>query len=118
MDTIETNIQLLIWSIKKSPEYKEYKKCEAQLNLHPELWPRVDEFCTNNFRLQNDVLDSQLFEALNKLAQESEELRKIPQVNAYLQAELNLCRMLQGISLDIYGGLDIHIPIDKERQNE
>ena len=35
---------------------------------------------------------------------------RIPQVNAYFQAELDLCKLLQYISLEINGGIDIHVP--------
>lgn len=110
MDTIEMNIQLLVGAIKRSPEYKAYKAREAELNCHPELWDRVERFCARNFYLQNTAESESLFEELDRLNRESLELRKVPEVNAYLQAELNLCRLLQNISLDINGSLGIHIP--------
>lgn len=109
MDTIETNIQLLVWSIKRSPEYKEYQRCQAALDATPELWPRVEKFCGDNFRLQVNKED-QIGEAMDRISEESKELRRIPEVNAYLQAELNLCRLIQCINLEIIGELDIHIP--------
>lgn len=110
MDTIEMNIQLLVGAIKKSPEYKAYKAREAELSRHPELWDRVDRFCARNFHLQNNTEPKSLFEELDRMNRESQELRKIPEVSAYLQAELNLCKLLQNISLDINGSLGIHIP--------
>lgn len=110
METIEMSIQQLVGAIKKSPEYKTYKARETELDRHPELWERVDRFCARNFHLQNNTEPAAMFEELDKMHRESQELRKIPEVNAYLQAELNLCKLLQSISLDLNGSLGIHIP--------
>ena len=51
-----------------------------------------------------------MFEEMNRLEQESEELRKIPQVNAYLDAELAVCRLMQKIFMDLSNGIQMHIP--------
>lgn len=110
MDTIEKNIQLLIWSIKRSTEYKEYKRCEERIMRHPDMWKRVEHFRADNFRMQTTAEPDEIFNNLDIVNKEGEALRSIPEVNAYLQAELNLCKLLQNISLDIHGSLDIHIP--------
>ena len=109
METIETNVQLLIWSIKRSPEYKEYKRSEDALKKYPELKARADEDRARNYKLQNSVDDTNAFQIMAELSHESEVLHKIPVVHDYLQAELGVCRLLQNISLEIIGGLDIHI---------
>ena len=41
---------------------------------------------------------------------ESEELRRFPEVNAYLDAELALCRMMQKICRTLTDGIDMNIP--------
>ena len=109
METIETNVQLLIWSIKRSPEYKEYKRSEDALKKYPELKARADEYRARNYKIQNSVDDTNAFQIMADLSHESEVLHKIPVVHDYLQAELGVCRLLQNISLEIIGGLDIHI---------
>ena len=38
------------------------------------------------------------------------ELRSNPQVNAYLDAELALCRMMQKISMELTDGIDLDAP--------
>lgn len=111
MDTIEKNIKLLIQSVKESTEYREYKKCEEQLKAQGELFAKVEEFCARNYRLQNDTEDSGMLDVMERLRRESEELHKIPAAHEYLQTELNLCRLLQEISLEINGDIGIHIPI-------
>lgn len=111
MDEITKYMELLIRAIKKSNEYHLYKQAEENLAMDPQLRKRVDEFNLTNFRIHTQLEDSQqLFQEIHALDAESKALRKIPQVNAYLQAELDLCKLLQYVSLEIHGQMDIHVP--------
>ena len=47
---------------------------------------------------------------MDELVKESEELRKIPEVNAYLDAELALCRLIQKITRELTWGIGLDIP--------
>ena len=93
MDAVNRNIHLLLNSIQKSDVYRTYKKQEAILEKNPELASRVQHFRSDNFRLQNEERGNLLQDA-EQLARESAELRRNPEVNAYLDAELALCRMM------------------------
>ncbi|MDC7286801.1 YlbF family regulator [Blautia schinkii] len=110
MDAINRNIQVLLSVIKRSEVYKEYKKQEIILDKDPELKARVDQFRARNFQMQNDSNKDDLFQVAEKLARESSELRKIPEVNAYLDAELALCKMMQKICRSLTEGVDMHVP--------
>lgn len=114
MDEIVEYMGLLIQAIKNSTEYRTYQQVRAMLEEDPQLKERVDAFNAANFRLhtqQDSQQDSQqLFQEIHALEEESKALRRIPQVNAYLQAELDLCRLLQYVSLEINGQMDIHVP--------
>lgn len=94
MDAVNRNIHLLLNSIQKSDVYRTYKKQEAILEKNPELVSRVQHFRSDNFRLQNEERGNLLQDA-EQLARESAELRRNPEVNAYLDAELALCRMMR-----------------------
>ena len=93
MDAVNRNIYLLLNSIQKSDVYRTYKKQEAILEKNPELASRVQHFRSDNFRLQNEERGNLLQDA-EQLARESAELRRNPEVNAYLDAELEVCRMM------------------------
>ena len=108
--TIEKNIQTLLVSIKKSSIYKEYKEQEKILSRNPELAERVSQFRADNFRLQNEGGRDNLFKVAEQLSKESAELRRIPQVNAYLDAELALCRLMQHVCRSLTAGIDMNIP--------
>ena len=91
MENINRNIHMLLQSIKKSSVYKEYRLQEQILKKNPELAERVRQFRSENFRLQNEEDRGQMFQLAEKLSRESAELRRNPQVNAYLDAELEMC---------------------------
>lgn len=110
MDLINKNIQLLLSVIKKSEIYKEYKRQEEIISKTPELLERVDQFRANNFKLQNESDKENLFQVAEQLAKESAELRRTPEVNAYLDAELALCRMMQRVCRQLTEGIDMHTP--------
>ena len=109
MDAVNRNIHLLLTAIQKSEVYRNYKKQEEILEKNPELYARVQQFKADNFRLQNEEKGN-LLQAADRLAKESAELRRNPEVNAYLDAELALCRMMQQICKTLTDGIDIKIP--------
>ena len=51
-----------------------------------------------------------MFLVAEQLSRESAELRRIPEVNAYLDAELALCKMMQRICRELTEGIDMHVP--------
>ena len=106
MDAVNRNIHLLLNSIQKSDVYRTYKKQEAILEKNPELVSRVQHFRSDNFRLQNEERGNLLQDA-EQLARESAELRRNPEVNAYLDAELALCRMMQQICKTLTDGIEM-----------
>lgn len=109
MDAVNRNIHLLLNSIQKSDVYRTYKKQEAILEKNPELVSRVQHFRSDNFRLQNEERGNLLQDA-EQLARESAELRRNPEVNAYLDAELALYRMMQQICKTLTDGIEIKVP--------
>ena len=99
MDAVNRNIHLLLNSIQKSDVYRTYKKQVS----------RVQHFRSDNFRLQNEERGNLLQDA-EQLARESAELRRNPEVNAYLDAELALCRMMQQICKTLTDVIEIKVP--------
>ena len=110
MDEITKCINELLAAVKDSEEYRTYKKQEEILSRNPELWQRVDQFRSNNFKLQNEANRDELFSVVGQLSRESKELRRIPEVNAFLDAELALCKLLQRICRSLTEGIDMHVP--------
>jgi cell fate (sporulation/competence/biofilm development) regulator YlbF (YheA/YmcA/DUF963 family) len=76
----------------------------------PELKKRVDAFRGDNYRVQNECGSDNLFDVVEQMGKESAELRRHPEVNAYLDAELALCKMMQKICVKLAEGIDMDIP--------
>ncbi|NSG81614.1 YlbF family regulator [Blautia schinkii] len=110
MDEISMDIEKLLDAVHRSSEYQEYQKQTAQLDKDPELKARVMRFRGDNFRLQSQANQDELFHAAEQLNQESASLRQNQRVNAYLDAELALCRLMQRICRTLVAGIDIQIP--------
>ena len=49
-------------------------------------------------------------EVVEQMRKESAEQRRHPEVNAYLDAELALCKMMQRICIKLGEGIDIDVP--------
>lgn len=110
MDKINQDIEELLSSIRRSEAYVEYKKQEAILYDFPELAERVNQFRADNFRLQEEANSGDLFQVVEKIADESAQLRSIPEVNAYLDAELALCKLMQKVCRTLTEGVEICVP--------
>ena len=109
-NTIEENISRLMDSIKESAEYQEFQKQNAILKQNPELKSKVDAFRAENYRIQNECDADNLFDVVEQMGRESAELRRHPEVNAYLDAELALCRMMQRICVKLTEGVEMDVP--------
>ena len=109
MNEIKDCIDALLAAIQNSEEYQEFVKYKEELEQDPELLERVNAFRGNNFRLQNEANRDELFRGTEQLNRESRELRKIPQVNAFLDAELALCKLMQKICKTLTEGIDLDI---------
>ena len=105
-NTIEESIKGLLEAIKESPEYLEFQKQSDILKKKA----RVDTFRADNYKVQNECDSDNLFEVVEQMGKESAELRRHPEVNAYLDAELALCKMMQRICIKLGEGIDIDVP--------
>ena len=71
---------------------------EAAQDTFLALWRGIDRFRQENFELQNSVQSDELFDRTDEFSRRLEEFRKNPLVDAFLNAELDFCRMIQEIN--------------------
>ena len=98
MNEIKDCIDALLAAVQNSEEYQEFEKYS------------VNAFRGNNFRLQNEANRDELFRGTEQLNRESRELRRDPLVNAFFDAELALCKLMQKICRTLTEGIDLDIP--------
>lgn len=110
MTFIDTCTDMLISAIKNGSVYKQYCQALDAVNKIPGLKERVDELRCLNYRIQNDNEAINLYETIDDLDERMEELCKISEVNQFLEAELELCRLLQKISTAIHQGINLDVP--------
>ena len=110
MNEIKDCIDALLAAVQNSEEYQEFMKYKALVEQDPGLMERVNAFRANNFRLQNEANRDELFRGTEQLNRESRELRRDPLVNAFLDAELALCKLVQKICRTLTEGINLDIP--------
>ena len=94
MDRVQMCVDSLIQAIKEGEAYQRYLSCEEKLSKDAELRKKID-------RLRADV---------DQFEREHRDFRKNPLVNEFLEAELDVCRLLQKVSDRIQSGVHIQIP--------
>lgn len=107
MRDIEVCTDALLGSIQKSNIYQRYLECEREISKDPQLKEQVDDLRRSGYQMHQE---EDWFKVSERLDEKYAELWKLPEVNAYLEAELDLCRMMQKTAARIYGGLDLKIP--------
>lgn len=110
MSFIDTCTEMLISAIKNGSVNKQYCVALEAVNKIPGLKEQVDDLRRMNYRVQNEYEDKNLYEVIDDLDEKMEELCKIEEVNQFLEAELALCKQLQGISTAIHQGINLDVP--------
>ena len=109
MEQIDRLTEELLQAILDSSIYREYAEQEERLSSDPELLVRVNRFRADNFLMQQEnPLD--LLAVSEIIAERSSELRKIPEANAYLEAELAMNKLMQRICCRLFEGIDYNVP--------
>ncbi len=103
---IERELYQLVEAVKHSKNCREYYRWRKVLESDPELFERVNVFRKAAYELQISEDDGTLEDRIEKYMAENAELTEEPRVRAFLDAELDLCRMLQTITDKVVRGID------------
>lgn len=96
MDKVTECLDALIEEMSESRAYQNYLWMEEELEKDPDLKSRVDDYRIRNYRLQQSE-NVDLYDAVDSLERDSYALRKSEKANAYLEAELEVCKMVQKV---------------------
>ena len=110
MNAIKQKTRELIQLIKESDYYKDYEESREKVAAQPEIKWRVDNLRARTFRMYNESNGIDLFEETDRIEREHRELRRIPEVNEFLEAEIELCRILKATEDTINMAIDVQIP--------
>ena len=104
MDKVTECLDALIEEMRESRAYQNYLWMEEELEKDPDLKSRVDDYRIRNYRLQQSE-NVDLYYAVDSYA-----LRKSEKANAYLEAELEVCKMVQKVQDRISEEIRIGVP--------
>lgn len=99
MNNVNRAVDDLAAAILESDVYRTYRTELDKVKQVPGLKSQIDEFRRRNFALQSSADND--FEKLDRMEKEYEDFRADPLVADFLAAELDLCRMIQGIEMRI-----------------
>lgn len=105
MDNMDDALNSFIIALKDSEVYREYLSALEEVKKVPGLKLRVDDLRKRNYNLQqSDDMDLTEYE---ELRQEMVNFRaKEPVADAFLDAELALCRLIQRLTFSITESLN------------
>lgn len=97
MEEVDKAALLLAEAIKNSEEYKSYIKYREEIMKNPTLYCAVNELRRDNFALQNQNTDIDMYDEVCRIYEKYAYIRTVPVVNKFLRAELSLARMVQNV---------------------
>ena len=97
-ENVNQAVEQMVQAIRNTDAYMEYRRQLGRIKEQPELKAQIDRFRQENFELQNSVQSDELFDRTDEFSRRLEEFRKNPLVDAFLNAELDFCRMIQEIN--------------------
>ncbi len=105
MDRMDEALDSFIASLKETDIYLEYRKALEEVKKDPSLKLRVDDYRKRNYNLQkSEEIDLAEYE---KLRSEMVNFRaEEPAADAFFDAEVALCRLIQDLTYKITESLD------------
>lgn len=104
MNNIDYATDEFISAILESEPYLNYRNELEKVKRVPGLKAQLDDFRKRNYEFQTSVDND--FGKLDRFEKEYESIRENPLVMDFLEAEIDLCRMMQRINTRIVAGLD------------
>lgn len=95
-----------VGGIKESKEFLEYRSGLDRLKEEPDLYEKVNEFRHKSYMLQNAESGEDYIERQEELEKEFADVRAIPVVDEFLEAEVCFCRMMQEINELVWEEID------------
>ena len=107
----------LVKSILESRAYRRFIRAQENLDKRPDLKEQINQYRTDIFKLYEEGADEDLIDTSDILEKKFQSMQKIPEVNAYLDAETEICRMVREIyqRLILYpsaSSISMYIPSD------
>lgn len=105
-ERVDEALDELIDAITETEEYKKYKKTLKELKIWPELMDKVNEFRSENFRIQTLADDNRIIDEIDAFDERFKGFRSDDRVNDFLRSELAFNRLMQNVYTQIMEGIE------------
>lgn len=105
-ELVRQQIKLLAETICDTEIYRSYRVQVEKLKNYPELFEEINRFRMENFELQNSPETEDFFEKVEAFGKKYEHFRENPMVSDFLQAELDVCRLMQEVHVSLTDAID------------
>lgn len=109
MEQIKHCTEELVEAVRECDAYKNFAEAREELKKNPKLWEVVQDFRKKNYEMQNLKENVDLYTEMEHLEEEYHEIRKNTVIRRYLTSELELCRIMQRINLNLIQVVDLDI---------
>ena len=104
-------IQQFLLELQESSAFKDYKYQQKRIKKIPGMANRINEYRAKRFEFQK-YTGEDLFEKIDEFQREYQQFKEEPLVREYLDAEVEICRLVQEINMAI----DELVDIDMEEE--
>ena len=95
-------------TLRDSRAYKGYMHCAEALKAYPDVFERIMELRRQTVAMDSEEDDAP--EQMEYLARCYEELQRIPEVNAFLEAEEDMVGLLKELNEALFTAVDLYLP--------
>ena len=106
MKELELATALFRDALHETKVYQEYLDAKEALKQDKERWETLQQYRKKRYEIQQLAGGDELYERTESFVLEEQQYRMNPQVAAFLDAELALCRMMQEIFFSMVDSLD------------
>jgi len=103
---MDKTIEKLIEQMQRTEAYQNYNSQKETMKNFPELKEKIDTLRRLNLQLQKIPESDSLYEEVERIEQQYEELCEDTRVHDFMQAELDFCRMFQDILARITSSME------------
>lgn len=93
-------------AIRNSEEFKHYHDCLERIKQNEELYNQVNILRRNNFMVQNGMNGKMSYEEYHNIYNFSRNARLNTLVNEFLDSEVGITRLMQGINYKLISAIE------------
>ena len=108
-NSVAESTRQLLEAIRESEVCRRFEAAKRRIEGCEQEKHMIDAFREKAYLLSNNINASEMTDEMDRLAEERQEIRKNPLIAEYLTSEMEYCRMLQAICMEVISAADLQI---------